>query len=296
MRRCCCASCSPRCSPADVAARRSDRRPTCASGGRAVATMAVVSRRAARRSAAADGAVRGTLQSTRGAARCGVRGLALSGQPRLPGGRQRHGLAREHQGLLGAELRYAAGRRRHRPLVQLPLRRRRLDHRHALVRRRRRRLAAPRQSADGRRAAGGAALCAGPLHAALFACLQLCAGRQPVPPADRRRVRAGGRACPSRRAAARRLRARGRPARRAMAAGRGHGLRARRRGLGRPVRGQVPSRVVVAVGGAQDRAAGGAGDRSAGPRARAPGADGRGRVRGGHRDRRAHLVQRRLDA
>ena len=55
------------------------------------------------------------------------------------------------------------------------------------------RRAAARQPGDGRRAAGGAALCAGPLHAALCPRLPVRAGHQPVPPADRQHLRAGRR-------------------------------------------------------------------------------------------------------
>ena len=55
--------------------------------------------------------------------------------------------------LLGTELRHAARGRRHRPFVQLPLRRCRHDHRAAVVRRRRRRAAAARPARADRRAA-----------------------------------------------------------------------------------------------------------------------------------------------
>ena len=103
--------------------------------------------RAAGGAAAADDAVRGPLQPAGGAARQGAGGLALSGQPGVAGGGQRDGLARDHAGLLGAELRHPAGGRRHRPLVQLPLRRRGLDHRRAVVRHCRRRDGAARQRA-----------------------------------------------------------------------------------------------------------------------------------------------------
>ena len=106
---------------------------------------------AGRGAAAADDAVRRALQPPADVDRPGARSLALSGQPGLHGRRQRDGLPGEHANLLGAELRYAARGGRHRPLVQLSVRRRYDRDRAAVVRHRGRRAVAPRPpAADGR--------------------------------------------------------------------------------------------------------------------------------------------------
>ena len=91
------------------------------------------------RAAAAHHAVRGPLQPARGPAGQGAGGFPLPCQSRLAGRRQHHGLAGEHASLLGSQLRHPAGSRRHRPLLQLPVRRLRHHGGGAVVRRRRRR-------------------------------------------------------------------------------------------------------------------------------------------------------------
>ena len=144
-RPCCCASCSAAALAAEISRPRTGG-AICASARRAGDDG---HRRgcAAGGAAAADDAVRGSIQPAGGAARQGARGFALSREPRVAGGRQRAGLARDHAGLLGAELRHLARGRRHRPLVQLPVRRRGLDHRAAVVRHRRRMDGAARHAA-----------------------------------------------------------------------------------------------------------------------------------------------------
>ena len=240
----------------------------------------------------ADRTVCRAFQSTRGAPRQGTGGLALSGQPGVAGSGQRAGLAGEHASLLGAQPRHPARGRRHRSLLQLSFRRCRLDHCRAVVRHRLRRPTAARQQGHGGCAAGGAALCAGPLHAGLCAGVRICAGHQSVSPADRRHIRAGRRIRPARRPTARRLRARRHSPRRAVAACRRGRGGARHRRVGRAVLAHLQPRVVVVMGGCEGRPAGAARHRGAGARRYGPDAHaGRG-VRDGAGDRRAHLVQR----
>ena len=115
------------------------------------ATMAVVARRAAGRAAAADDAVRCPVQPPGSPARQALEASLYPANLASTGRRQRDGLAGEHANLLGTQFRYAAGGAGHRPLVQLPVRRRHNHDRAAVVRHCRRRADAARAAAaDGR--------------------------------------------------------------------------------------------------------------------------------------------------